>query len=316
MRTDTDLAVEFERPRDEVRESLAEARVKLLRVRDERPQPARDDKVLASWNGLAIAAFAEAGIALGEPSFVGIATEAADFILDNMRAADGRLLRSWKDGRARHAATLEDHAHLADGLLALHEATFEERFFIAARELADTILEHFSAEGGGFHDTADDAETLFARPRNLQDNAIPSGGSMATTVLLRLAALTGEGRYRSAAERALMPVVGIAAQYPTGFGQWLQAYQLASTPIDEIAIVGDAEADDTKALLEIARAGYHPGRVVALSATPDTSAVPLLRDRAAIDGRATAYLCRGFACQRPTTDPAELTGQLEKARSS
>jgi len=316
VRSDTDLAAEHERSRDEIREALAQSRVELLRVRDERPQPARDGKVLASWNGLAMAAYAEAGIALGEPSFVEIATEAADFILGNMRTADGRLLRSWKDGRAQHAATLEDHAHLGDGLLALYEATFEERFFIAARELADTILEHFGAEGGGFHDTADDAESLFARPRNVQDNAIPSGGSMATTVLLHLAALTGEGRYRSAAERALEPIIGIAAQYPTGFGQWLQAYQLAGAPIDEIAIVGDLDAHDTQALLAVARDGYHPDRVVALHADPGDSAVPLLHDRTAIDGRATAYHCRSFACQRPTTDPAELAGQLQTVRSS
>ena len=316
VRSDTDLALEHERPRDEIREDLAQSRVRLLRVRDERPQPARDDKVLASWNGLAIAAFAEAGIALGERSFIEIATEAADFILDGMRTADGRLLRSWKDDRAQHAATLEDHAHLADGLLALYEAAFEERFFVAARDLADTILEHFSAKGGGFHDTADDAESLFARPRNLQDNAIPSGGSMATTVLLRLAALTGEGRYRSGAERALEPIVGLAAQHPLGFGQWLQAYQLAATPIDEIAIVGDPGSDDTQALLAVARDGYHPGRVLALAPDPAASTVPLLRDRTAIDGRATAYLCRGFACQRPTTEPAELASQLEDARSS
>jgi hypothetical protein len=227
-----------------------------------------------------------------------------------------RLLRSWKDGKAQHSGTLEDYAHLADGLLALYETTFEERFFVAARELADTILEHFSADDGGFHDTADDAEQLIARPRKLQDNAMPSGGAMATLVLLRLAAFTGEGRYRTAAERALEPIVGIAAQHPTGFAQWLLAYQLASAPIDEIAIVGDPEADDTRALLAVARAGYRPSQVVAVSEHPEGSAVPLLRDRHALDGSATAYLCRDFACQRPTTDPAELARQLDTTRSS
>ncbi len=316
VRSDTDLALEHERPRDDIREALTEARVKLLRIRDERPQPARDDKVLTAWNGLAIAAFADAGIALSEPAFVEIATEAADFILGHARTHDGRLLRSWKDEQARHAGTLEDHANLADGLLALYQASFEERFFVAARELSDTMLEHFGAENGGFHDTADDAESLIARPRNLQDNAVPSGGSMATNVLLRLAALTGEGRYRSAAERALEPIVGVAAQHPTGFANWLCAYQLASAPIDEIAIVGDPEADDTKALLAVARSAYRPDRVLALSATPDTSAVPLLHERSAIDDLATAYLCRDFACRRPTTDPAELARQLEDAAAS
>ncbi len=227
-----------------------------------------------------------------------------------------RLLRSWKDGVARHSGTLEDYANLAEGLLTLYEATFEERFFEAARELADAILEHFEAPDGGFFDTADDAEELMARPRNLQDNAVPSGGAMATTVLLRLAALTGDNRYRDAAERSLAPIVGIAAQHPTGFAQWLMAYQLASSPIDEIAIVGDPAADDTQALLAVARAGYRPGRVIAVAPDPASSAVPLLHDREAIGGAATAYLCRGFACRQPTADPAELAAQLESARAS
>jgi uncharacterized protein YyaL (SSP411 family) len=227
-----------------------------------------------------------------------------------------RLHRSWKDGRARHAGTLEDYAHLAEGLLTLYETSFEERFFTASRELADAILDHFAAPGGGFFDTADDAESLIARPRNLQDNAMPSGAAMATLLLLRLAAFTGESRYRDAAEDALAPMVAIAAQHPTGFAQWLIAYQLAGTPIDEIAIVGDPAADDTRALLDVACDGFRPNRVVAVTADPDASVVPLLHGRAAIDGTATAYLCRDFACRQPTTDPLELTRQLEAARST
>ena len=227
-----------------------------------------------------------------------------------------RLLRSWKDGKAQHDGTLEDYANLAEGLLTLYQTTFEERFFVAARELADAILDHFEAPDGGFFDTADDAEQLMARPRNLQDNAVPSGGAMATTVLLKLAALTGDARYRDAAERAIAPIVGVAAQHPTGFALWLTAYQLASGSIDEIAIVGDPADEDTKALLEVAREAFRPNRVIAVSATPAESAVPLLHDRERLDGAATAYLCRGFTCQRPTTDPDELRRQLEAARSS
>jgi len=316
VRDDTSLAVELERPRDAIAEALAQARVRLLRRRDERPQPARDGKVLTAWNGLAIAAFADAGRILGETTFVEMAAEAADFVLAHLRTPDGRLLRSWKDGQARHAAVLEDHADLADGLLALYEATFEERWFRAARDLADLMLAHFRADDGGFHDSADDAEALVARPRGLQDNALPSGGAMAATVLLRLAALTGEGRYRDAAEAALTPVVAIAAQHPTGFAQWLLAYQLASAPIDEVAIVGDPDDPDTRALIEAATRRFRPDQVLAVSATPDDSAVPLLHDRARIDGRATAYVCRGFACQRPVTTPADLAAQLDAASAS
>jgi uncharacterized protein len=316
VRSDTELSAEFERPRDEIQETLAQTRVILLRARDARPQPARDDKVLTSWNGLMIGALAEAGTSLHETAFVEIATEAADFVLNHLRTDDGRLLRSWKDGRAQHSGTLEDHAHLADGLLALYEATFEERFFVAARELADLILEHFSADEGGFHDTADDAEALFARPRSLQDNAIPSGGAMATTVLLRLAALTGEGGYRSAAERALAPVLDIAGRHPGSFAQWLLAYGLASNPIDEIAIVGQPGEADTQALLATARSRYRPGQVIAVSADPRSTAVPLLRDRSMIEGAATAYLCRDFACRQPAVEPDALARQLEDAPAS
>jgi uncharacterized protein YyaL (SSP411 family) len=310
VRDDTSLAVEFERSRDGIAEALTKARVRLLRRRDTRPQPARDDKVLTAWNGLAIGAFADAGRVLGEPSFVQMALEAAAFILAELRTSEGRLRRSWKDGRARHAGVLEDHADLADGLLALYEATFDERWFTAARELADLMLVHFRSDDGGFYDTADDAEQLVARPRSLQDGALPAGGSMATSVLLRLAALTGEGRYRDAAEEALSPVAPVAAQHPTGFAQWLLADQLASAPIDEVAIVGDPSAPDTRALLDVATRRYRPGQVLALSATPDASAVPLLHGRTRRDGAATAYVCRSFACRQPVNDPAELAAQL------
>jgi uncharacterized protein YyaL (SSP411 family) len=316
VRDDTSLAVEFERPREEIREALTQARVELLRHRDRRPQPARDDKVLASWNGLALAAFADAGRALAEPPFLEMATEAADFLLRELRTADGRLRRSWKGGRAQHAGVLEDHAHLADGLLALYEATFEERFFVAARDLADLILDHFGAADGGFHDTADDAEPLVARPRGLQDGALPSGGAMASLVLLRLAAYTGESRYREAAEAALAPMVAIASEHPGGFAQWLVAHQLASCDIAEVAIVGDLEAPDTRALLAVARGGLRPGQVLAASASPATSAVPLLHGRVRVEDRATAYVCRGFTCQAPVTDPAALAGQLEARRAT
>jgi uncharacterized protein YyaL (SSP411 family) len=310
VRDDTSLAVEFERPREEIAEALTRSRVRLLRHRDERPQPARDDKVLTSWNGLAIGALADAGRVLGEAPYVEMASEAAAFVLKHMRTRDGRLLRSWKDGRAQHAGVLEDHAHLADGLLALYEATFDEQWFTAARDLADLILARFSAPEGGFFDTADDAEPLVARPRSLQDNALPSGGAMATLVLLRLAALTGEGRYRDAAEGALEPIAAVAAQHPTGFSQWLLALQLAATPIVEVAVVGDPAASDTQAYLAVAQRAYRPGQVMAVSATPDSSAVPLLHGRTRIDGSATAYVCVGFACQRPASDPNELAAQL------
>ena len=223
---------------------------------------------------------------------------------------DGRLKRSWKDGRALHAGTLEDHTHLADGLLALYETTFDERWFVAARELMDIVLAHFAAPDGGFYDTADDAEALIARPRSLEDNALPSGNSMAAIVLLRLAAWTGERPYRAAAEGTVAPMSSVAARIPTGFANWLVAYQLALAPQHEIAIVGEVGAPDTAGA---GRGG--PARTPAVAGgrrggRSGASAVPLLAGRSRIDGRATAYVCRQFACQQPVTDPAALGQQI------
>jgi uncharacterized protein YyaL (SSP411 family) len=297
----------------EVEARLVATRALLHDARDRRPQPGRDDKVLTSWNGLAIAAFADAGRALGDERYTDIAAEAARFVLHALRAADGRLLRSWKDGRAQHAGVLEDHAHLADGLLALYAATFDERWFEAARDLMDVVLARFEDEDGGFHDTADDAEALIARPRGLQDNAIPSGGAMATHVLLRLSALTGEGRYRDAAERALAPMGLLLARHPTAFAMWLQAQQLACRPIAEVAIVGDPADAATQSLTGAAFRDLGLGRVVAASAAPQQSAIALLHDRDMVEGQPTAYVCQAFACRLPVTTPEALADLLRAA---
>jgi uncharacterized protein YyaL (SSP411 family) len=310
-RSDGDVSSLLGIPEEEVGRRLGEARRRLKDARDQRPQPRRDDKVLASWNGLALSAFAEAARALPDGDrFAQVAVQAAEFLWSTLRDEQGRLRRSWKDGRLGPPAVLEDHTHLAEGLLAVYETTFDERWFEAARSLIDTALEHFADPDGGFWDTADDADELFARPRGLQDNALPSGNAMAATVLLRLAALTGEGRYREAAERMLGPLLAAAAQYPTAFPQWLVAAQLAMARIDEVAIVGEPGAPATEALIAVAWKGFRPWQVVASAPDSGTSVVPLLADRDRLDGRATAYVCHGFACLRPVTDPAELEAQL------
>jgi len=292
---------------------LRETRARLLAVRGRRPQPARDDKVLTAWNGLMIAAFAEAGGAMGRADWIQAAERAADLILRELRGSDGRLRRSWKDGRALHSGVLEDYANLADGLLALYEATFDERWFAAARDLADQILAHFTDPAGGFFDTADDHEALITRPKSLQDNAVPSGNSMAATVLLKLAALTGDARYVQAADRAMGQVTSYAHRHPTGFGQWLGALTFALGQTIEIALVGDPASEDLRALLGVVRSEYRPFSVVALATdarqTTD-SAIPLLADRVMREGRATAYVCRAFACRAPTNDPAVLASEL------
>ncbi len=285
----------------------------MLERRSGRPQPARDDKALAGWNGLAIAAFAEAGRLLGEDRYTAAAVAAAETIVDGLLADDGSLKRSWKDGRAVGAGVLEDYSHLAEGLLALYETTFDERWFVLARQLADRILERFEDPAGGFFDTADDHERLITRPKDPQDNAVPSGGAMAATVLLRLAAFTGEGRYRDAAERAIGTVAPHMARYPTGFAQWLVAASFAAGDAVEVAIVGDPTDAATRELLEPLTSKWRPFQVLAVAA-PDAasgSAIPLLHDRPAIEGRPTAYVCRDFVCSLPVTTVDRLIDQLD-----
>ncbi|HEY2888244.1 MAG TPA: thioredoxin domain-containing protein [Candidatus Limnocylindrales bacterium] len=319
VRTDTELAGSFGLPIAEVGARLEHARAELLAARDRRPQPNRDDKVLAGWNGLAIAALAEAAVALrvaGDHEraerYRTAAAGAARTCVAGLVDAQGRLWRSWKDGRATGSGVLEDYACLAEGLLALYEATFDERWFRVARSLADAILERFADPAGGFFDTASDHEVLITRPKDLQDNAVPSGNAMAVTVLLRLAALTGEARYRDAAVGALWLVVDVAPKHPTFFGQWLVALDLAIADIDEIAIVGDPTLPETVDLLAVVQAGFRPHQVVALSADPSSSKIELLADRTRIDGHSAAYVCFEFACLLPVTNPAGLRAQLHR----
>jgi uncharacterized protein len=323
--SDTGLAGRYGRTAGDVVDLLESARGALLAARDRRPQPARDDKALAGWNGLALGAFADAAgllsrendpeLGVAAARYRAIAERAADRLLSVLRSPDGRFRRSWKDGQARHAGTLEDQACMADGLLALYEATADERWFTAAAETTEAILAHFTDPAGGFHDTADDAETLVARPTSLQDNAVPSGGAMATSVLLRLAVLTGEGRHADVAEAALRVVGAVPGAHPTAFAQWLAAIDWRVGPIDEVAIVGDPTDPRTARLAAAARGapvhlGWRPRQVIAIGADPAASVVPLLQGRFALRGVPTAFVCRSFACRQPVTEPEALAAIL------
>jgi uncharacterized protein YyaL (SSP411 family) len=295
--------------RDQVETRLAAARQKLFAARDQRVKPARDEKILTAWNGLMLAAFAEAARVLQRDDYRAIAEHNAEFVLAELSGCDGRLLRSWKDGTARLNSYLEDYANLAEGLLALYETTFDARWFSAVRELADAMLAHFADGRGGFFDTRDDHETLITRPKDLQDNATPSGNAMAVTILLKLAAFTSDARYRETSERALAMLQRALVAAPLGFAQWLGALDFALAPVNEIAIVGDAE--NARDLIEIVFRDYRPNQVIALGASD--SLVPLLHNRAQIGGRATAYVCRNFACQLPVTDADALDVRLQIA---
>jgi uncharacterized protein YyaL (SSP411 family) len=289
------------------RADLAEARRKLFAAREQRVHPDRDDKVLTSWNGLMLAAFAEAARVLNCDDYRQVAERNADFLLRELRNAEGRLWHTWRGGVAKINGYLEDYTHLIEGLLELYQITFDQRWYQAARELAEVMIKHFSAPSGGFFDTSDDHETLITRPRDLQDNAVPSGNAMAALVLLRLAGLAVEPHYAELAQRSLGPMQPLLTKYPLGFAQWLIALDYALSHPREIAIVGAPDAADTRALLDVCTTGYRPHQIVALGTSDaEASVVPLLQDRSQIKGRATAYVCVDFTCRPPVTGPEAL----------
>ena len=293
--------------RDEsVPPGLDEARRALYKARSRRVWPGLDDKRLASWNALAIGALAEAGAVLGRDDYLDAAGTCAKFVLGEMRDADGRLLRTYKDGEARLNAYLEDHAYLLEALLTLYEASFEPAWFGEAERVAAAILDRFSdEERGGFFSTSDDHEELIARRKEIGDHPIPSGNSAAAFGLLRLAALTGESGYRQRAEQVFALFMQPALRHPEAFAHLLHALDFHLSPVKEVALIGE-ELDELTATV---RAGFHPHSVLAGGAA-ESEQPPLLRDRPQREGKPTAYVCENFACQAPVTDPHELTALL------
>jgi len=288
---------------------LARAREKLYEARTKRVWPGLDDKRLTSWNALMISALADAGAALGRDDYVSAARDCADFILSRLRDERGRLLRTYKDGRASLNAYLEDHAFLAEALLLLYEATFETRWFVEARSLADTVLARFADPRGGFFTTSDDHERLVTRPKDIQDHPIPSGNSSAAYALVRLAAFTGEREYEQRALDLFRLLHEPAARHPQAFGHLLLALQFHFGPRREVALVGDP----VEPLARVVRSAFRPAVVMAAKKPTDREAeeqIPLLADRDAVDGRAAAYVCENFACRLPVTDPDDLARQL------
>jgi uncharacterized protein YyaL (SSP411 family) len=290
----------------------ASVRERLLRARADRPQPARDDKVVTSWNGLAIAGLSDAGVLLGKPELVEAAAACAEVLLDG-HLVDGRLRRASRNGVVGSAAgVLDDYGNLAEGLLALHQATSAPRWLEAAGRLLDVARERFAADGGGFHDTADDAERLVTRPMGTGDNAEPSGQSALAGALLTYAALTGSAEHRRAAEGALSASGLVAARDPRFAGWSLAVAEAAAAGPLQVAIT-HAEGQEAQAapLREAAVQSGSPGLVLA-HGVPDAPGTPLLAGRPLVDGRPTAYVCRGFVCDAPVTDVAALRAQLRR----
>jgi uncharacterized protein YyaL (SSP411 family) len=293
---------------------LPEIRSKLYEARSTRVRPGLDDKRLTAWNALMISALAEAGAAVDLPRYVEAAIDCAEFVLEGLRDPDGRLLRTWKDGRGRLGGYLEDHAFLLEALLTLYEATFDPRWYREAAVLADTIIERFAdPERGAFFTTPEDHQQLPVRRKDLEDAPIPSGNSAAAFGLLRLALLSGEGKYERHALGVLRLLYPIAARHPQAFGHLLQAVDFYLAQVHEIAIVGpDPGAAE---LARAVRAEFRP-HIVLAGGEPD--GVPLLEGREPVDGQAAAYVCEHFTCQAPVTSPNELAALLsgERAQST
>ncbi len=300
----------------ELAEHLSEARSRLFAHREARERPLLDDKILTDWNGLMVAALARAGHALAEPDFLAAARRAADFLHDVMWT-DGELLHRFRDGDAAIAGNLDDYAFLAWGEIELHQAGQDTRHLRRAIDLTDAMVDRFhDGERGGFFFSPANRRDLIVRRKELYDGAVPSGNSVALYNLLRLARLTGSVRYETlAAETAGAFSRQVAAQ-PSAFAFFLAALDMALEPSQELVIVGEPNAEDTLALLNVAWEGYHPNRVVLVRPPGDDPAglealAPFTRGFATLDGRAAAYLCSGFACERPTAEPAVLRGLLD-----
>ncbi|MBN2555144.1 MAG: thioredoxin domain-containing protein [Anaerolineales bacterium] len=298
----------------ERRKILESARSHLLGRRGMRTQPARDDKIITGWNGLALTAFAEAARAFSDPKYLTAARMLADFLLERM-IVDGKLHRTWREGKSRYAAVLQDHAALGQGLLALYQADAQPRWLHAAAHQADEILAHFHHPDGGFFDTRDDHERLLIRPRKLEDMPIASGSALSADLLLRLHSLTARTEYFHAGVAGLLLMQSMLERAPTAFAAWLSTSLFAVGPRPQIAIITPADAGEGSDLAAVVHSRYLPTAV--LAAAPESASFPaLLEGRTAIDGKSTAYLCFDMTCQLPVCDAERLADQLDSIRGN
>ena len=282
--------------------------------REKRVHPLLDDKVLASWNGMMLRSFAEAGAALERQDYLDAAVKNANFLLETMRP-EGKLLRTYRAGQAKLPGYLEDYSFVADGLLALYEATFDQRWLDESISLADRMIELFWDDAvGGFYDTSAEHDQLVVRPRDVLDNAQPCGGSVATDVLLKLAVITGNEDYRVKAATPLRTLRELMGRAPAGTGHWIATLDFYVSSPKEVVIIGPRDDSATTALMQIVNGGFFPNKVLVGADSADDAGkygLPLLEARGMVDGKPTAYVCQNYACQLPVTTPEEFAVQLE-----
>ncbi len=311
--TKKDLASKYNTSVESVQFRLKEMNRKLYLEREKRIRPATDDKVLTSWNGLMLVVFAEAGRYLERKDYVGIAQKNANFLLTQMRNEDG-LYRSYREGKASHNAYLEDYASLILGLLATYQSDFDNRWYAAAEELSKEMINKFSDSAGSFFDTSKDHEELISRPKEMQDNATPSGNSLAAQALLLMASFSGNGKWYDLAIQSIGNVIAFFERYPTAFGNWLCAADFALAEVKQIAILGNPKQATSKEYIEKIWTDFQPNLVVAFSNLPiEVGSPALLKDRLQIDGLPTAYLCQHFVCKMPVTNANDLMIQLSSS---
>jgi uncharacterized protein YyaL (SSP411 family) len=303
-------------PKD-FREQMAKARERLLKERSERIRPLRDDKVITSWNALMISAFAYASQALADPEYRQAAERAADFVLERLQAKDGRLLRRYREGEAALPGYIDDYAFFVNALIDVYEATFETRYLAESIRLTEKMEELFwDKEDGGFAFKGTDGEQLIIRPKKTYDGAIPSGNSIAALALYRLGSLTADPKYERRARQVIDAFSNDIARGSTGHTQMLIALDYGLGPTVEVVVAGEPGAKDVRRMIRTLHERFIPNKVVALR--PGGKAgkeiallAPFLSEQEAIDGKATAYVCRNHACSLPTQDPTEMVVLIE-----
>ena len=306
---------------DEISAELAQSRAKLLAVRDQRIRPGKDDKILVSWNALLIDSLARASRLVGCQDYLAAAEKAARFILEQVSREGGRLLHTWRHGKAKLDAYLDDYAYFINALVTLYEATFDERWIDDAARLADVMREHFEDhERGGFFFTADDHEQLIARNKDFHDASVPSGNGMAATALIRLGKLIGKLAYLESAQGAIVAGMPVIERSPTAAGQLLIALDMWLGPMLELVLIGGNDAAENAALLEEIQRAYLPNRVLAYRAgelaggrdSRSTHLETLFASRSAIDHQPTLYICQNFTCQQPVFGAASIRQAIER----